>query len=184
MDPEELADELRQLGAYLGEGDADEVVAVSAAAALEADRAGSHAESPLPILHGIVPIVGEGLCDHLSIWPVPFPAALAYKEGQSRDRIPQSKPVDFLTLAVYSIALTLSARFNATTRAVNYVLQCLILLMNHCLAVSSSSARPVSSPIESTPGMQSAHTLRTALVHLAVQDEVYVHPTCANPEGD
>ena len=184
-DPEELAQDLRQLGWHLDENEDVRDVEALSTGRLAAGEDGSSRESSSSesTPHGMSSIVGNGLCDHLSAWPIPFPEALVYRARQPPKSLPQPKPVDFLTLAVYTVVLTLSARFNATTRAVNYVLQCVIVLINHCLAISTpDTSLNLQSSTETSNVIQPAKTVRTALAHLAVDDEVLLHPTCSNSE--
>ena len=98
--PEELAHELRQLGCHLYEDDIGESIMAFFAAGLEADKAASFGAttSTLPTRCVMPVIEEEGLHDHLSTRPNPFPADLVYQGGGTFGTDRSAQVGEFFTL--------------------------------------------------------------------------------------
>ena len=97
VDPEVVSQELRELGWQLDQDRAPEEIERVSESGLDTDTAAGitslgPAATSAPTCSGLSFIFGEGLYDHLQAWPITFPPALMYKQGQTAERLRKPNP--------------------------------------------------------------------------------------------
>ena len=124
------------------------------------------------------PILDFDLVDHMPNWPNDFPTELLHSPNPPPSTPARpSRPLGFLTLALYYVVIALSARFGATVRASNFVLQSVGALLQFCISVQSSAPLISSSDLSN---FSPAGSARTAMNQLQIQADYIVLPVCPN----